>query len=342
VTVATDDTTVGTRDEQTTESTVQRSQIQQFWRQYKKNRLSTFGGAIIGAVLIVALLAPVLAPHDPTVQFDSPPEKYHPMPPGSEIILTNDGEIQQRSTAILGTDHVGRDLLSRIIFGVRTTLIIAISVVLAAMVIGTALGGLAGYFRDSWIDETIMRVMDIIFPFPSLILAIALLGAIGIGETTYQFAVLGSVTIPNILKMILVVTIVYIPRFARVMRGATIREMEEDYVDALKSLGAGDISILVRDVTVNSIQPVVIQGTLYMGTAVLVSAGLSFLGLGVQPPKPGLGVMLSNARGYIYSGEWWFATFPGVMIVIIILGFNLLGDGLRDALDPKYETRGEG
>jgi len=339
--VATDDRAPGTSDEQSTDATVHRSQIQQFWRQYRQNYLSVAGGILIGLVILVAIFAPLLAPYDPTTQFDTPEDKYHPMPPGSEIVLTDGGEVVRSGTAILGTDHVGRDLFSRILFGIRTTLTIAISVVAAAMVIGTVLGGLAGYFRDSWIDEGIMRAMDIIFPFPSLILAIALLGAIGIGETTYTLAVLGEVTIPNIWKMILVVTIVYIPRFARVMRGATVQEMEEDYVDALKSIGAGDIHILVRDVMVNSIQPVVIQGTLYMGTAVLISAGLSFLGLGVQPPKPGLGVMLSNARGYIYSGEWWFSTFPGLMIVIIILGFNLLGDGLRDALDPKYDTQGE-
>lgn len=339
--VATDENTIGASEDQSTGSTHQRSQIQQFWKQYKKNRLSIVGGIIIGAVLLVALLAPVIAPFGPTTQFDSPEGQYHPLPPGSEITLTDGGEVTQSGTAVLGTDHVGRDLLSRIIFGIRTTLTIAISVVLTAMVIGTMFGGLAGYFRDSWIDEIIMRTMDIIFPFPSLILAIALLGAIGIGETSYTLGLLGTVTIPNIMKIVLVVAIVYIPRFARVMRGATVREMEEDYVDALKSLGAGDLSILFRDVMINSIQPVVVQGTLYMGTAVLVSAGLSFLGLGVQPPQPGLGVMLSNARGYIYSGEWWFSTFPGLMIVIIILGFNLLGDGLRDALDPKYDTRGD-
>ena len=339
--MATDNQTTGTANNPPEDTARQRSPIQQFWKQYKQNHLSIVGGILIALVVLLGILAPVIAPYGPTTQFDSPEEKYHPMEPGSEIVLTQDGEVVERGTALLGTDHVGRDLLSRILFGIRTTLTIAVSVVVIAMLIGTALGALSGYYRDTWIDEGIMRAMDVIFPFPSLILAIALLGAIGIGETSYTLGVLGEVTIPSILKIILVVTIVYIPRFARVMRGATVREMEEDYVDALKSLGAGDMHILVRDVTVNSIQPVVIQGTLYMGTAVLVSAGLSFLGLGVQPPKPGLGVMLSNARGYIYSGEWWFSTFPGLMIVIIILGFNLLGDGLRDALDPKYDTRGD-
>lgn len=318
-----------------------RSQIQQFWHQFKRNHLSMAGGVIIAVVILLAVFAPVIAPYGPTTQFDTPEGKYHPVEPGTEILLTNDGEVVERGTAYLGTDHLGRDLLSRIVFGLRTTLTIALSVVATAFVIGTLLGGLAGYFRDSWLDELIMRVMDVIFPFPSLILAIALLGAIGIGKTEYTSALFGTVTVPGLAKIVLVVTIVYIPRFARVMRGATVREVEEDYVDALRSIGISDINILMRDVMVNSVQPVVIQGTLYMGTAVLISAGLSFLGLGVQPPKPGLGVMLSNARGYIYSGQWWFATFPGLMIVFIILGFNLLGDGLRDALDPKYDTRGE-
>lgn len=318
-----------------------RSQIQQFWRQFKRNHLSMAGGVIIVVVILLAVFAPVIAPYGPTTQFDTPEGKYHPVEPGTEIILTDEGEVVDQGTAYLGTDHLGRDLLSRIVFGLRTTLTIALSVVITAFVIGTLLGGLAGYFRDSWLDELIMRVMDVIFPFPSLILAIALLGAIGIGKTEYTTALFGTIAIPGLAKIVLVVTIVYIPRFARVMRGATVSEVEEDYVDALRSIGISDINILMRDVMVNSIQPVVIQGTLYMGTAVLISAGLSFLGLGVQPPKPGLGVMLSNARGYIYSGEWWFATFPGLMIVVIILGFNLLGDGLRDALDPKYDTRGE-
>jgi len=326
-------------DERSAASVDQRSQLQQFWKQYRQNSLSLAGGVIVVLLVTTAVLAPVLAPHSPYTQFDIPEgEENHPLPPGSEIVLTdNDGEVVKQSTAYLGTDNVGRDILSRALFGVRLTLLIGFSVIAFAMVIGAVTGAVAGYYSETWIDNLIMRFVDMLFPFPSLILAVALLGVVGIGETTYNFAVLGSVTVPTVAKIVLVITIVYIPRFARVMRGAVITEMEEEYVDAVKSIGASDSHILVRDISLNTIPPVIIQASLYMGTAVLISAGLSFLGLGIQPPEPSLGVMLANARNYIHSGEWWFAAFPGIGIFLIILAFNLLGDGLRDALDPKYE-----
>lgn len=317
----------------------QRSQLQQFWKQYKKNRLSLAGGVIVVFLLVTALFAPVIAPHSPYTQFDIPEnDQNHPLPPGSEITLTDrDGEVVKESTAYFGTDNVGRDILSRSLFGMRLTLMIGFSVIMFAMVIGAVAGGIAGYYNETWIDDLIMRFVDMLFPFPSLILAVALLGVVGIGETTYEFAVVGEVVVPTVAKIVLVITVVYIPRFARVMRGAVLKEMEEEYVDAVKSIGAGDGHILLRDISINTIPPVIIQATLYMGTAVLISAGLSFLGLGIQPPEPSLGVMLAGARDYIHSGEWWFAAFPGFGIFLIILAFNLLGDGLRDALDPKYE-----
>lgn len=324
-------------------SASQRTPLQQFWKQYKKNYLSVVGGLIIALLVVLALLAPVLAPHDPYQQYQPANlDNFHPLPPGSEIVLTNsDDDVVQRGTAYLGTDHVGRDILSRLLYGLRTTLIVAFSVVFFSLIVGSLAGALAGFYRNTWIDEVIMRFMDIIFPFPSLILAIALLGVVGVGTTTYSLPVLGTLAIPNIAKVILVISIVYVPRFARVMRGAVVKEMEEDYVDALKTVGASDMRILVSDITINTVPSVVIQASLYMGTATLISAGLSFLGLGIQPPKASLGLMLSNSRNYVYSGEWWFSVFPGLVIGLIILGFNLLGDGLRDALDPRYQGQGE-
>lgn len=317
----------------------QRSQLQQFWKQYRKNKLSLAGGVLVVFLLVTALFAPLLAPHSPYTQFDIPgDDQNHPLPPGSEITLTDrDGEVVEQTTAYFGTDNVGRDILSRTLFGMRLTLMIGFSVIMFAMVIGAVAGGIAGYYNETWVDDLIMRFVDMLFPFPSLILAVALLGVVGIGETSYEFAIVGEVVVPSVAKIILVITIVYIPRFARVMRGAVLKEMEEDYVDAVKSIGASDGHILFRDISINTIPPVIIQATLYMGTAVLISAGLSFLGLGIQPPEPGLGVMLARARNYVHSGEWWFAAFPGFGIFLIILAFNLLGDGLRDALDPKYE-----
>lgn len=332
----TDQANIDTGQQTTTEH---RSQLQQFWRQYKQNYLSLVGGAIILGMILVAIFAPFLAPHDPVQQFNTGGDEFHPLPPGSEITVEgDDGTVQSRTVAILGTDHVGRDILSRLIFGVRRTLIIAFSVVAFAMITGSAAGALAGYYSDTWIDNTIMRTMDMIFPFPSLILAIALLGVVGVGTTTYELPV-GTLVIPNMAKMILVISIVYVPRFARVMQGAVLKEMEEDYIDAQRVLGASDMRILGRDVTINTIPAVVIQATLYMGTAVLISAGLSFLGLGIQPPKSSLGVMLASSRDYVYSGEWWFSIFPGIAIMLVIIGFNFLGDGLRDALDPRHQGR---
>ena len=309
-----------------------RSQLEQFWREFRRNRLSLVGGGVILIAVVLAVAAPVIAPHDPVRQFNAPEGETNPMPPGSTVIVENDvGEVVGETTVLLGTDHHGRDLFSRIIFGLRTLLTVSIGVVAFSMAIGVSAGAIAGYRRDTWVDEGIMRFMDVLFSFPSLILAIAVLGVLGVGTTEY-----GGFVLPNLLKIIVVIGVVYIPSFARVMRGAVLREMEEDYVDAAKSLGASDAHVLVKDIAVNTVPTVVVQGTLYMGTAVLASAALSFLGLGIQPPKSSLGLMLSNARGYLYSGEWWYSAFPGLVIVLVILGFNLLGDGLRDALDPRY------
>lgn len=315
-----------------------RSQLEMFWREFRRNKLSIIGGGLIVVMVVIGALAPVVAPHDPVEQFDAPEGEYNPMPPGSEMVVTNsNGEATGTITAHLGTDNHGRDILSRSIYGLRTLLTVSLGVVLFAMLVGVTAGAIAGYYGDSWIDEIIMRFMDIMFSFPSLILAIAVLGVLGVGSTEF-----GDIVLPNLLKIIIVIGVVYIPSFARVMRGSVLKEMEEDYVDAAKSLGASDGHILVKDIAVNTIPTVVVQGTLYMGTAALASASLSFLGLGIQPPKASLGLMLSNARGYLYSGEWWFSVVPGIVIVLAILGFNLLGDGLRDALDPHHTQEAEG
>ncbi len=307
-----------------------------FWREFRRNKLSLVGGSIIAVMILTALFAPVLAPHDPIQQFDAPEGEHNPLPPGATVIEKDaSGQTIGTTTVLLGTDHHGRDILSRLMFGLRTLLTVSLGVVLFSMAIGATAGAIAGYYRNSWVDEIIMRFMDILFSFPSLILAIAVLGVLGVGKTSY-----GSFTLPNLLKIIVVIGIVYIPSFARVMRGSVLKEMEEDYVDAAKALGASDRHVLTKDIVVNTIPTVVVQATLYMGTAVLASAALSFLGLGIQPPKASLGLMLSNARGYLYSGEWWYSVFPGVIIVLAILGFNLLGDGLRDALDPRYTEEG--
>jgi ABC-type dipeptide/oligopeptide/nickel transport system permease subunit len=309
-----------------------RSQLQTFLADFRRNRLSVVGGVIIVLAVLTAVLAPAVAPHDPLAQFDAPDGQFNPMPPNSEVIVTNDnGEAVGRTTAYLGTDGVGRDILSRSLYGLRTLLTVSISVVLLALLLGVSAGAVAGYYGDTLVDEVIMRFMDMLFSFPSIILAVAVLGVLGGGQVT-----LGPVTLPSVAKVVVVVAIAYTPRFARVMRGATLREMEEDYVAAAKSMGARDYRILAEDVLINTVPVVIVQGTMYMGTVVLTVAALSFLGVGIQPPTPSLGLMLSSSRSYIYSGEWWFSVFPGLGIMVVILGFNLLGDGLRDTLDPRY------
>jgi len=308
-----------------------RTQLQSFWNAYRKNYLSLVGGTILVFVFLMALFAPFIAPHPPEAQYDSPGTERHPLPPGTQ--LEKGGEVV--GTAYLGTDHFGRDMLSRVMYGTRTMLMVAVGVVGWSLVAGVIAGGIAGYYGNTKIDDIIMRFMDVLFSFPSLVLAVAVVGALGIGDTD-----LGYFVLPNLAKIIIVVGVIYVPSFARVMRSATLKEMEEDYVNAAQALGASNRRIFLREVLINTVPSVVVQATIYLGTAILVSAGLSFLGLGIQPPRASLGLMLSDSRSYLYSGEWWYSVFPGLMIVIVILAFNLMGDGLRDALDPRH-TREE-
>jgi ABC-type dipeptide/oligopeptide/nickel transport system permease subunit len=314
----------------------QRTGLETFVKNLRQNRLSVVGAVIIVTIVLVAILAPVLAPHDPLRQFNAPDGQFNPVPPGTQVGVTNDnGQVVGTTTVWLGTDSVGRDILSRMIFGLRTLFLVSLSVLVISLVAGVAVGGIAGYYKDTWIDELFMRIMDLVFSFPAVILAVGLIGVFGTGGTT-----IGPVTIPSLIKVIFVVAIAYTPRFARVMRGATLKEMEEDYVDAVRALGARDYRILVGDVLVNTIPVIVVQASLYMGAVVLITAALSFLGLGIQPPTPSLGLMLSASRSHLYSGAWWYSVFPGLAIIVIVLGFNLLGDGLRDALDPRYSEEG--
>jgi ABC-type dipeptide/oligopeptide/nickel transport system permease subunit len=314
----------------------QRTQLETFLKNLRQNQLSVIGIVIIVTIVLVAIAAPLLAPHDPLEQFDSPEGEFHPVPPGTTVDVTNeDGKVVSQTTAWLGTDSVGRDILTRMLFGLRTLFLVSLSVLAISLLLGVTAGGVAGYYGDTWVDELLMRMMDLVFSFPAVVLAVGLMGVLGTGATP-----VGPVTIPSLAKVIFVVAIAYTPRFARVMRGATLKEMEEDYVDAVKALGARDYRVLIGDVAVNTIPVIVVQASLYMGAVVLITAALSFLGLGIQPPTPSLGLMLSASRSHLYSGAWWYSVFPGVAIIAIVLGFNLLGDGLRDALDPRYSEEG--
>ncbi len=299
---------------------------QEFWRNFRKNRLSVIGGVIVVVFILIAVLAPLIAPHNPVEHFDAPDGQRNPMGIMSQ---SEEGKL-----FILGSDKFGRDILSRCIYGTRSLLKLAIGAVSIAFLFGVVMGAVAGYKEGTWIDEFLMRTVDILLSFPTLVLAVALLGAFGIGKMH-----IGPFVISNMFKIMIVIAITYAPRFARVMRGVVLQEMTEDYVDAAKASGASGPRILLREIFINTVPPIMVQASLMMATTVLTSASLSFLGLGLQPPHPSLGIMLDESRDYLFLGAWWYAIAPGAFISLAILGFNLLGDGLRDALDPKQARR---
>ena len=269
------------------------------WLHLRQHRLALFGASVVGALLIVALLAPILAPHDP---------------------LRQDLYNRLRSPSIthpLGTDDFGRDILSRIIFGSRISLRIGLISISVALLAGSAIGLVAGY-RGGIIDALSMRFMDILLAFPSILLAIAIVAIIG----------------PGIENVMIAVSIVMVPQFARLLRASALSVREMAYIEATRALGSGDLRLMLRGVLPNCLAPLIVQSTLSLGTAMLDAAGLSFLGLGAQPPTPEWGSMLSGGRELLLKAPWVMA-FPGMAIFIVVLGLNLLGDGLRDALDPR-------
>lgn len=288
-----------------------------------KNRVTLSGVAVILVFLLGALLAPVLAPYDPYTQFDAPPGQFTPLPPLSH---GSNGEL-----FLLGTDPLGRDILSRLIFGTRPVLYIVVGTVGLSSLVGIPAGAIAAYYGGI-VDEAIMRVMDVFISFPAVVMAIMILGLVGTDGVTVF-----GVTLPHLITIVIVIGIVWSPRFARVMRGAVLTEMQEEYIDALKVSGAPNGHILFNQILVNSIAPILVQATLSMSVAVIVGAALSFLGIGVQPPTASWGRMLATSRGYLISGEWWLAVLPGVVIMITALAFNLVGDGINDILSPRHE-----
>ena len=269
------------------------------WRQFRKQRLGLIGGGILCMLLLVALLAPVLAPYDPLAQ-----DLYQ--------------RLQSPSTDHwFGTDDFGRDILSRIVYGSRISLRIGLIAISLALMGGTLFGLVAGY-RGGMVDMLIMRLMDLMLAFPSILLAIAIVAVIG----------------PGIENAILAVSIVLVPQFARLVRSSVLTVREATYVEAARALGATESRLLFYSILPNCTAPLIVQTTLGMGTAILDAAGLSFLGMGAQPPVPEWGAMLSGGRELLLRAPW-VMTFPGLAIFTVVLGLNLFGDGLRDALDPK-------
>lgn len=279
----------------------------EFWTAFSANRGAVIGLAIIAALLLVALFAPWIAPHAPNET-------------NSAVFLLPPAWQEGGSTSyLLGTDAIGRDILSRLMYGARLSLSIGVAVVALSVVAGIVLGLVAGFFRGV-LEIAIMRLMDIVLTLPSLLLAIVIVAILG----------------PGLVNAMLAVAIVVLPHYVRITRAAVIAEVSRDYVTAARVSGAGTLRLMFSEVLPNCAAPLIVQASLGISTAILDAAALGFLGLGAQPPSPEWGTMLADAREFVLRA-WWVVTFPGLAILAAVLAFNLLGDGLRDALDPKLK-----
>ncbi|AZU62589.1 nickel transporter permease [Neobacillus mesonae] len=289
------------QNQKVTTSYEPRSPWQMMIKRFKKNKRAMVGLYITALFIIVAILAPWISPYDPYAYnmkaLLQPPSYSHPF----------------------GTDQFGRDVLSRIIHGSRISLMIGMVGVGISIIVGVSLGTIAGYF-GGLIDSIIMRIMDILLAFPGFLLALAIISILG----------------PNMLNVMIAIGIFSIPVFARIMRSSVISVKYKEFIEATKSLGGSHFFIIMKHVIPNCIAPIIVLSTMRIATAILTAAGLSFLGLGAQPPSPEWGAMLNEGREYIRSATH-LSTVPGLIIMLVVLGFNMLGDGLRDALDPQMK-----
>lgn len=273
-----------------------------FWRTLSRNDITLWGLGVIIAMALAAVAAPYIAPYGYEVMSSEllkPPSASH----------------------LLGTDQFGRDIMSRLLYGSRVSLEVGLGGVAVAALLGVPIGALAGFY-GKWLDEIVMRVMDILLAFPYIILAVALVAIVG----------------PGLLNIIFVVGVTRIPQFARVVRSSTLTIKENDYIAAAYTIGQKPWRILAYHILPNCLTPIVVLATLNVATAILTESALSFLGLGIQPPEASWGTMIADGRRFVLDAPW-ISTFPGIVISITILGYNLCGDGLRDALDPKLRSR---
>lgn len=290
-----------------TSAQMRRQMLSEFWFYFSENRGAVIGLVVFVALVLIAVLAGVIAPHSPFEQY-------------REAVLLPPAWLEGGNWSYpLGTDPVGRDILSRLIYGSQYSLFIGVFVTTLSLTTGIAIGVIAGYY-GGWLDTAIMRLMDIILAFPSLLLALVLVAILGPGLTN------GMIAIALVLQ----------PHFVRLTRAAVMSEKTRDYVTAARLAGASPLRLMFKTILPNCMAPLIVQATLSFSNAILDAAALGFLGMGAQPPAPEWGTMLAEAREFILRA-WWVVTFPGLAILITVLAINLMGDGLRDALDPKLK-----
>ena len=286
---------------------MRRQMLAEFWFYFSENRGAVIGLFVFVALVLIAVFADVIAPHSPFEQY-------------RDAVLLPPAWLEGGNWSfVLGTDPVGRDILSRLIYGSQYSLFIGVFVTTLSLTTGIAIGVIAGYY-GGWLDTAIMRLMDIILAFPSLLLALVLVAILGPGLTN------GMIAIALVLQ----------PHFVRLTRAAVMSEKTRDYVTAARLAGASPLRLMFKTILPNCMAPLIVQATLSFSNAILDAAALGFLGMGAQPPAPEWGTMLAEAREFILRA-WWVVTFPGLAILITVLAINLMGDGLRDALDPKLK-----
>lgn len=280
-----------------------RSQWAEVWRRLKKNKMAMLGLAILTILILGAVFAPWIADYD-------------------EVVIKQDlvNKLQGPSAEhLFGTDEFGRDIFARMIWGARVSLRVGILAVGISIIVGGTLGAVAGYYGGK-LDSVIMRIMDIFLAIPGILLAIAIVSALG----------------PSIVNLMIAIGISSVPKYARIVRASVLSIRDQEFIEAARAIGANDFRIVLKHIIPNALAPVIVQGTLGVAGAILSTAGLSFIGLGIQPPAPEWGAMLSTGRAYLRYA-WHVTTFPGLAIMITILALNLVGDGLRDALDPRLK-----
>ena len=278
-----------------------------FWKHFRRSRGAFIGMIVVAFLVLVAVFADVIAPYAPDMQF-------------RDALLLPPAWLEGGNWSfVLGTDPVGRDILSRLIYGARFSLFIGLIVIALSLCGGVLLGLVAGFFRGG-LEVVILRLMDIILAVPSLLLALVIVAILG----------------PDLFNAMLAIAVVYLPHYARLTRASVIAQAKRDYVTASRISGARNLRLMFVTILPNCLSPLIVQATLGFSSAVLDAAALGFLGMGAQPPTPEWGTMLADAREFILRA-WWVVTFPGLAILITVLSFNLMGDGLRDALDPKMK-----